>query len=150
MVSRPEEWLHAFANAGADWITIHAEAAPHLDRQLRLIRDLGCKAGVSINPGTPLTAIEQVLDLVDLVLIMSVNPGFGGQSFIDYTIGKIEKLAEMRGSRSFLIEVDGGVNAKNIGTLRRAGADVFVAGSAVFGSPDRKKSISALRRALEG
>jgi ribulose-phosphate 3-epimerase len=149
MVQRPEDWLEPFAKAGADVITIHAEAAPHLDRQLNRIRELGCKAGVSINPGTSLTAIEEVLDLVDLVLVMSVNPGFGGQKFIESALTKIERLAEARGSRRFLIEVDGGVKADNIGRVRRAGADVFVAGSAVFSAPDRRKSMRALRDALE-
>jgi ribulose-phosphate 3-epimerase len=150
MVSRPEDWIEPFAKAGADTITIHAEAATHLDRQLRVIRDLGVKAGVSINPATPLTVIEEVLDLVDLVLVMSVNPGFGGQSFIESTLPKIARLAELRGPRSFLIEVDGGVSEKNIALLGRAGADVFVAGSAIFGKPDRKKAIRQLRSALKG
>lgn len=149
MVSKPEDWLEPFAKAGADYITIHAEAAPHLNRQLSRIRELGCKAGVSINPGTPLTVIEEVLDLVDLVLIMSVNPGFGGQKFIEGALAKIERLAEVRGSRQFVIEVDGGIKADNIARVRRAGADVFVAGSAVFAAPDRRKSMKALRDALE-
>jgi ribulose-phosphate 3-epimerase len=147
MVSRPEDWLEGFAKAGASCITIHAEAAPHLDRQLTRIRELGCKAGVSVNPGTSLATIEQALDLVDLVLIMSVNPGFGGQKFIEYTLPKIEELAQLRGSRKFLIEVDGGVSAGNIGRLRSAGVDVFVAGSAVFGAKDRKQAIQELRKA---
>jgi ribulose-phosphate 3-epimerase len=149
MVSRPEEWLEPFAAAGADVITIHAEAAPHLDRQLRRIRELGCRAGVSVNPGTPLRAIEEVLDLVDLVLVMSVNPGFGGQGFIESAVRKVAKLADLRGSREFVIEVDGGIKAENIGRVRRAGADVFVAGSAVFGGADRRKTMAALRAGLE-
>lgn len=149
MVERPSEWIEPFARAGADTITIHAEAEPHLDRQLHRIRELGCKAGVSINPATPLSAIEEVLDAVDLVLIMSVNPGFGGQKFIPSVLAKVSRLAELRGSRSFLIEVDGGVNAENIGRLRRAGCDVFVAGSAVFSQADRKKAITALRNGME-
>ena len=149
MVQRPEDWLEPFAKAGADVITIHAEAAPHLDRQLNRIRELGCKAGVSINPGTSLGAIEEVLDLVDLVLVMSVNPGFGGQKFIEGALTKIERLAEARGSRPFVIEVDGGIKADNIARVRRAGADVFVAGSAVFSAPDRRKSMRSLREALE-
>lgn len=149
MVSRPEDWTRPFAEAGADIITIHAEAAVHLHRQLALIRDLGCKAGVSLNPSTPLSAIEEVLDMIDLVLVMSVNPGFGGQGFIQKSLTKIARLAEMRGSRRFLIEVDGGVNADNAGVLRRAGCDVFVAGSAVFGKPDRKKAIRAIQAAVQ-
>jgi ribulose-phosphate 3-epimerase len=150
MVSRPSEWLRPFAQAGADRITLHAEAEVHLHRQLQAIRDLGCKAGVSINPGTSLTAIEEVLDCVDLVLVMSVNPGFGGQEFIESTLSKIECLNEIRGDRKFLIQVDGGINSKNIGSLRKAGADVFVAGSSVFSKPDRKKAISALKDAMKG
>ena len=149
MVSRPEDWIEGFAKAGADIITIHAEATVHLDRQLNRIREFGVQAGVSINPGTSLSMIEEVLDLVDLVLVMSVNPGFGGQGFIERMLDKVERLASMRGSRPFLIEVDGGINAQNIARIRRAGADVFVAGSAVFGQPDRKKSIAALRKSLE-
>jgi ribulose-phosphate 3-epimerase len=149
MVSKPEEWLEPFAKAGADCITIHAEAAHHLDRQLSKIRELGCKAGVSINPGTSLAAIEEVLDSVDLVLIMSVNPGFGGQKFISSALNKIERLAEVRGDRKFLIEVDGGIKSDNIAKIRQAGCDVFVAGSAIFAERDRKKSIGALKAALE-
>lgn len=149
MVAKPEEWIEPFAKAGADVITIHAEATAHLERNLAKIRALGKKAGVSINPATPLVALEEVLDLVDLVLIMSVNPGFGGQSFIDSTLAKIERLNEARGSRRFLIEVDGGIGASNIGGLKRAGVDVFVAGTAVFGQKDRKKAIRKLRDAME-
>ena len=148
MVSRPEDWIEPFAKAGADTITIHVEAAVHLHRQLTRIRELGCKAGVSINPGTPLTAIEDVLHLVDLVLIMSVNPGFGGQSFIENSLLKVERLATARGSMRFLIEVDGGINKDNIGRLGRAGCDVFVAGNSVFSHKDRRKAIAALREGL--
>jgi ribulose-phosphate 3-epimerase len=145
MVARPAEWIEPFARAGAHVITIHAEAEAHLDRQLHRIRELGCKAGVSINPGTPLAEIEEVLGIVDLVLIMSVNPGFGGQKFIGSSLDKIQRLSELRGDRGFLIEVDGGVKAGNIGKLRRAGCDVFVAGSAVFGGSNRAQAIQALR-----
>jgi ribulose-phosphate 3-epimerase len=148
MVSKPDEWVKPFAAAGASYITVHAEAAVHLDRLLHQIKETGCKAGVSINPATSLAAIEEVLDLVDLVLIMSVNPGFGGQKFIASTLSKIERLAEVRGDRKFLIEIDGGVKAENIGEMKKAGVDVFVAGSAVFGDPDRGKAIKKLRSAL--
>jgi ribulose-phosphate 3-epimerase len=144
MVSRPEDWVTHFAKAGASIITVHAEAATHLDRLLNQIRELGCKAGVSINPATSLSAIEEVLDLVDLVLVMSVNPGFGGQKFIDGAVAKIERLAQMRAGRKFLIEVDGGVNAQNIARLKKAGTDVFVAGSAIFSNPDRSASMGNL------
>jgi ribulose-phosphate 3-epimerase len=148
MVDRPEDWLESFAKAGADVITIHAEAAVHLDRQLRKIRELGCKVGVSINPGTSLSAIEEVLDLVDLVLIMSVNPGFGGQSFIESVLPKIERLAAARaeGHGHFLIQIDGGISAKNMKRVYAAGVDCFVAGSAVFAQKDRAAAISTLRK----
>ncbi len=153
MVDRPEEWIEPFAKAGADIITIHAEACDHLDRHLNRIRELGCKAGVSLNPATPLSAVESVLKIVDLVLVMSVNPGFGGQSYIDYCTDKIRNLARLRdqmsGNKKFLIEVDGGIKAQNIGEVRGAGAEVFVAGSAVFGQKDRKAAIQKLREAAE-
>ncbi len=145
MVSEPEKWITPFAKAGATIITVHAEASTHLHRLLGQIKEAGCKAGVSLNPGSPLSLIEDILDEVDLVLIMSVNPGFGGQSFIENTVNKTTRLAKMRGKRSFLIEVDGGVNSNNIGKLRAAGADVFVAGSAVFASSDRRAAIQKLK-----
>lgn len=148
MVSRPEEWVEHFAAAGADWITVHAEATPHLDRLLHRIREKGRKAGVSINPATPVSAIEEVLDIVDLVLVMSVNPGFGGQKFIESTLSKVERLKKLRGKREFLIQIDGGINAENIAKCRKAGVDVFVAGSAIFGALDRKKAITSLRTAI--
>jgi ribulose-phosphate 3-epimerase len=147
MVSRPEDWVEPFAKAGADVITVHTEATVHLDRLLHHIRELGCKAGVSLNPATPLSAIEEVLDIVDLVLVMSVNPGFGGQKFIEGALSKIERLVKMRGSRKFLIEVDGGVKTDNMARLHRAGADVYVAGSAVFGKKDRARAVQELRAA---
>jgi ribulose-phosphate 3-epimerase len=149
MVSRPEDWITQFAEAGANTITVHAEATVHLDRILHQIREHKCKAGVSINPGTSLAVIEEVLDIVDLVLVMSVNPGFGGQAFIETTLSKVERLAEVRGKRKFLIEVDGGVKASNIGKIAQAGADVFVAGSAIFSNKDRGKSLGELRAALK-
>jgi ribulose-phosphate 3-epimerase len=148
MVSKPEDWIEPFAKAGADIITVHCEATPHLDRLLQKIRETGCLAGVSLNPATPIEHLKEVLDSVDLVLVMSVNPGFGGQSFIQNSIGKIEALAKMRGSRRFLIEVDGGVKSANIGALRKAGADVFVAGSAVFSAKDRASALRELRKEL--
>ena len=151
MVSRPQDWIAPFASAGADIITIHAEAATHLERLLNQIKEAGCCAGVSINPATPLSAIEEVLHLADLVLIMSVNPGFGGQKFIESSYGKIKKLAQLRGKNEFLIEVDGGVNPDNIGKLKKFGSDVFVAGSAVFSksNPDRVQTIRILRKAMQ-
>ncbi|MBL7714531.1 MAG: ribulose-phosphate 3-epimerase [Bdellovibrionales bacterium] len=150
MVSKPEDWVEGFAKAGAHVITVHCEATHHLERLLKRIQELGCKAGVSLNPATPLASVEEVLDIVDLVLVMSVNPGFGGQKFIDSAIGKIERLAELRGSRKYLIEVDGGIGPSNIARVRKAGAEVFVAGSAVFGQKDRAAAIEGLRKAAEG
>lgn len=145
MVSRPEDWIEPFAKAGADWITIHVEAAPHLHRQLQRIRSLGLKAGVSLNPGTALPLIEPALDWVDLVLVMSVNPGFGGQKFIEEALPRIERLASARAGRPYLIQVDGGVTAQNVGALTSAGADVLVAGNAIFGAKDRKAALAQLR-----
>jgi ribulose-phosphate 3-epimerase len=148
MVNRPEEWVEAFAKAGASVITVHAEATHHLDRLVARIRELGCKVGVSINPATPLSVIEEILPELDLVLVMSVNPGFGGQKFISTTVSKVERLNEIRklGELSFLIEVDGGVSARNAGDLVQAGCDVLVAGTAVFGAKDRAQAIRELKR----
>ncbi|HUP56816.1 MAG TPA: ribulose-phosphate 3-epimerase [Bdellovibrionota bacterium] len=149
MVSRPQDWIGAFAKAGADLITVHVEAAPHLNRLLAQIKEAGCKAGVSVNPGTSLAVLEEVLDQVDLILLMSVNPGFGGQSFIESSLLKAERLSEARGDLPFLIEMDGGLNAETIGRARKAGVDVFVAGSAVFGAKDRKAAMAKLRAAIK-
>ncbi|MBY0471253.1 ribulose-phosphate 3-epimerase [bacterium] len=145
MVTNPEFWVEPFQKAGADYITVHTEATKDLPALLKKIRSVGCKPGVTLNPATPLSSIEKVLDWVDLVLVMSVNPGFGGQSFIETSYDKVKKLVELRGSRKFLIEIDGGVKSDNIEALRKAGCDVFVAGSAVFGKPDRKKAIADLK-----
>lgn len=148
MVSEPEKWIEPFAQAGASIITVHCEASVHLNRLLAKIRETGLGVGVSLNPSTPLSAIEEVLDLVDLVLVMSVNPGFGGQKFIDSSLEKIRRLADLRGSRKFCIEVDGGVGASNIRALRDAGADIFVAGQAVFGQKDRAAALKSLKEKL--
>ncbi len=131
MVESPERYLDDFKDAGADIITVHAEATKHLHRTVTRIKELGLKAGVSLNPATPLSTIELVLSEVDMVLIMSVNPGFGGQKFIPFTLDKIRKLREM--SPDIDIEVDGGVNKDNVAELIKAGANVLVAGTAVFG-----------------
>ena len=131
MIESPERYLEDFKVAGADIITVHAEATKHLHRTVTRIKELGLKAGVSLNPATPLSAIELVLSEVDMVLIMSVNPGFGGQKFIPFTLDKIRKLREM--SPDIDIEVDGGVNKDNVAELVKAGANVLVAGTAVFG-----------------
>ncbi|NDI16957.1 MAG: ribulose-phosphate 3-epimerase, partial [Verrucomicrobia bacterium] len=132
MISPVDLYLEAFAKAGADIITVHAEAGPHLHRSLQAVRALGKKAGVVINPGTPESVLEPVLDMVDLVLLMSVNPGFGGQSFIPSALTKIRNVANMIRGRDIDLEVDGGVTAANAGELVAAGANWLVAGSAVF------------------
>jgi ribulose-phosphate 3-epimerase len=132
MIAPCDPYLEAFAKAGCDHITVHAEAGPHLHRSLQAIRALGKKAGVSLNPGTPISAIEYVIDMIDLVLVMSVNPGFGGQAFIPSALGKISDLRAMTAGRPIDIEVDGGVSAALSGQLAAAGANAFVAGSAVF------------------
>ena len=150
MVTRPEDWIEAFARAGADMITIHQETCVHLQRQLSKIRSLGCKAGVSINPATPISTLEEVLDEVDLVLVMSVNPGFGGQKFLNSSLTKIQKLAALRAHRNFIIQVDGGVVPENAGLLWEAGADCLVAGSAIFSQKNRKSVIRKLREANFG
>jgi ribulose-phosphate 3-epimerase len=150
MISPADPYLEAFAKAGCDHITVHAEAGPHLHRSLQAIRALGKKAGVSLNPGTPITAIEYVIDMIDLVLVMSVNPGFGGQAFIPSALGKIQDLRAMTAGRPIDIEVDGGVGPDNSGQLAAAGANAFVAGSAVFkgGTMESyKANISAIRNA---
>jgi len=148
MISPCDPYLEAFAKAGCDHITVHVEAGPHLHRSLQAIRALGKKAGVSINPGTPIAAIEYVIDMIDLVLIMSVNPGFGGQKFIPAALDKIRRLRRTLQERGLKaqIEVDGGVDAGNIRSLVEAGAEVLVAGSAVFGHGDPE---AAARRLLE-
>ncbi len=149
MVVEPERYFDDFARAGASILTIHVEAAPHLDRQLARIRELGCRAGVTLNPATPLATIEEVVRDVDLVLIMSVNPGFGGQRFLEYSVDRIARVRRMldeAGSRARL-EVDGGVTRDTILRCRRAGADTFVAGNAIFGAADPRAEIGALKRA---
>jgi ribulose-phosphate 3-epimerase len=148
MISDPDSFVPAFAEAGADIIVVHAEAATHLHRTIQLIRSLGKKAGVALNPATPLNHLEYVLDDLYLVLLMTVNPGFGGQSFIDACLSKIHALRGMLDRRGLEteLEVDGGVKIDNIDRISHAGADVFVAGSAVFGSPDYKNTIAELKR----
>lgn len=147
MVLEPEHYFDDYVKAGADILTIHAEAAPHLDRQLMRIKELGCKAGVALNPGTPLSAIEEVVHMLDLLLIMSVNPGYGGQKFIEYSVDKIERarfLLDQSGS-SAALEVDGGISRDTIQRCWRAGADTFVAGNAVFAAKDPQAEIAALK-----
>jgi ribulose-phosphate 3-epimerase len=150
MIAPVDQYLAAFADAGCDLITVHAEAGPHLDRSLQAIKALGKKAGVSLNPGTPLSVIEHVLDRLDLILIMTVNPGFGGQSFVPAMLPKISQARSMIGGRRIDIEVDGGVTADNAAAIAKAGANVLVAGSAVFKNNDvanYASNIAALRSA---
>jgi len=149
MIENPENYIESFAQAGADIITVHVEAASHLHRTIDIIKKAGKKAGVSLNPATPLTQIEEILPDIDLLLIMSVNPGFGGQQFIKITLPKIIKAKEMLSilSNKPLLEVDGGVNLQNIAGIARAGADVLVAGASIFGTDDYQKTIAALKAA---
>ncbi|MCZ7466079.1 MULTISPECIES: ribulose-phosphate 3-epimerase [Rhizobium/Agrobacterium group] len=152
MIAPVDPYLEAFAKAGCDSITVHAEAGPHLHRSLQTIRTLGRKTGVTLNPATPLSVIENVLDDVDLILIMSVNPGFGGQKFIPAMLDKIRAAKAMIGDRPIELEVDGGVTAQTAGAIIAAGANALVAGSAVFkgdGVEDYRKTVSLLRTAAE-
>ncbi len=150
MVKPVDRIIPDFAKAGADIISFHPEASEHIDRTLQLIRDSGCKAGLVFNPATPLHCLEHVMDKLDLILIMSVNPGFGGQSFIPEALKKIAKVRQMidASGREILLEVDGGVKVENIAAVAQAGADTFVAGSAIFGKPDYKAVIDAMREQL--
>jgi len=147
MIAPADPFLESFAKAGADIITVHAEAGPHLDRSLQAIRALGKRAGVALNPSTPASAIAHVLDRLDLVLVMTVNPGFGGQSFIKAMLDKIAEVKEMVRGRNIDIEVDGGITAETAPLAARAGANVLVAGSAVFKNQDYAANIAAIRRA---
>ena len=150
MIEDPDKYVGAFVEAGADWISVHQETCRHLHRSLNLIREKGAQAGVVINPATPVETLADALELVDFVLVMSVNPGFGGQKFIPAALGKIKKLVAMRAARglNFRIEVDGGVSLETIGEIVRAGAEILVAGNAVFGSKtgkgDAKKNVEKL------
>jgi ribulose-phosphate 3-epimerase len=152
MIEHPERYVHDFARAGADWISVHAEACIHLNRTLNLIRESNVHPGVVLNPHTPISSIEWVLEDVDYVLIMSVNPGFGGQAFINSSLDKIRTLRRMLRERNLtpLIQIDGGVNEGTIAEIAAAGVDVFVAGSAIFGSDDYAETIKALRKQLAG
>jgi len=149
MIEQPERYIDEFAKAGANTIAVHTETCPHLHRSVAQIREAGCRAGVAINPGTPAEAVREVLDGIDQVLVMTVNPGFGGQKFIASTL---EKIATVRswidaGGHEITLEVDGGIGPETIARAARAGADVFVAGTAVFGTKDYAAAIESLRRA---
>jgi ribulose-phosphate 3-epimerase len=147
MIAPCDPYLEAFAKAGSDIITVHVEAGPHVHRSLQAIRALGKKAGVTMNPATPISAIEHVVDLVDLILVMSVNPGFGGQSFIATAIDKLKDVRALVGARPIDIEVDGGITADNAARAVQAGANVLVAGSAVFKGGNYKGNIAGIRNA---
>ncbi len=151
MIEKPESIIPDFAKAGADYISVHTETCPHLHRTLQQIRELGVKPGVALNPATPLSSIEYIADQLEFVLIMSVNPGFGGQKFIASSIEKIRALADLLAKKnpSAIIQVDGGVNADTIASVAGAGAGCFVAGSAIFNTPDYQHTIAALRHAAE-
>lgn len=150
MVSPVDDLIVQFANAGADIITFHPEASQHVDRSLSLIRSLGVKSGLVFNPATPLNYLDYVLDKVDVILLMSVNPGFGGQSFIPSTLAKIKQVRKIidDSGLDIILEIDGGVKVDNIAEIARAGADAFVAGSAIFNSDDYAKTIAAMREQL--
>jgi ribulose-phosphate 3-epimerase len=147
MVRPVDRIVPDFADAGATWISFHPEATEHVDRTIGLIRESGCRPGLVLNPATPLNWLDHVLDKIDLVLLMSVNPGFGGQSFIPSVLPKIRRVRELidRSGREIRLEVDGGVKVDNIGTIAEAGADTFVAGSAIFGTADYRATIQAMR-----
>jgi ribulose-phosphate 3-epimerase len=151
MIEHADQYLEDFVKAGSDSLTVQVEACVHLHRTIQAIKELGVKAAVALNPSTPVSTIEWILEEVDMVLIMSVNPGFGGQKFIPQALQKIEELKSMIGTRNpnVLIQVDGGVNEKTIRSVSKAGADVFVAGSAIFGSSDYGETISKFRSLVQ-
>ncbi|MFH0729269.1 MAG: ribulose-phosphate 3-epimerase [Pseudomonadota bacterium] len=150
MIENPDRYISDFASAGADYISVHVEACVHLNRTLQMIKEAGVKAGAALNPATPLSSLEWVLEMLDFVLIMSVNPGFGGQAFIPNTLERIQCVRKMIADQNLatLIQVDGGVNLRTIKEISEAGTDVFVAGSAIFGSADYKKTIDGFREKL--
>ena len=151
MIENPDNYIPAFAEAGATWISVQAEASKHLNRSVQLIRECGAKPGVVLNPTTPIQVLEWIIEDIDYVLIMSVNPGFGGQAFITNSLDKIKALRQMIQGKNLkpLIQVDGGVNEKTIADVAAAGADIFVAGSAIFKSSDYTKTISSFRKKIE-
>lgn len=148
MISNPDQYLEAYKEAGADWLSVHYETCPHLHSSVQRIKKLGMKAGVVINPHNPVSLLRDIIPDADYVLLMSVNPGFGGQKFIDSTFRRLEELSELKEKMnpSLLIEVDGGVDATNAGKLARAGANILVAGSAVFGAKDPAASIAEIKK----
>ena len=155
MVSPVDGLIESFAKAGADWISFHPEASAHMDRSLTLIRSLGCKAGLVLNPATPIECLDWVMDRLDLILLMSVNPGFGGQAYIPSTLDKLKAVRAKidaytaRTGRTIKLEIDGGIKIDNIAEVAQAGADTFVAGSAIFNTPDYAATIAAMREQLD-
>ena len=152
MIEAPELYIPAFAEAGADLISVHQEATPHLDRALSMIREHGCKSGAVINPATPVATLSEVFGIVDHILVMSVNPGFGGQKFISGALAKIRELKRFRESynHTFRIEVDGGVGPDNVADLVRAGAEILVAGTSIFHTPDIAEAVRSLKQLAGG
>ena len=150
MVANPDELLHTYVDAGCQMIIVHVETTPHLHRTLGAIRELGCRPAAALNPATPLNAVAHVLDLLDMVLVMTVNPGFGGQKFIPSTLKKIKAVNKMIGEQQheIFLEVDGGINLETIESVSEAGANVFVAGSAIFGSSDYEETIQSFRKKI--
>lgn len=151
MIENPDKYLEAFAESGANYISVHVEEVVHLNRTVNRIKELGCKAGVVINPATPVSALTDIAEYIDLLLIMTVNPGFGGQNFIPNSIRRIEEAVILRSklNANFLIEIDGGVNSKTIVKAKKAGADIFVAGSAIFHSDNITASTAELRNLIK-
>jgi len=151
MIEQPDRYLEAFAEAGADYISVHVEEVVHLNRSINRIKELGCKAGVVINPATPVESIVDVAEYIDLLLIMTVNPGFGGQKFISNSLRRIEEAVNLRSkfNADFLIEIDGGINNETIVTAKKAGADVFVAGSAIFHSDNITAATAELKNLIK-
>lgn len=150
MITSPDDIIPAFTKAGANYITVHQEAVPHLHRTIQLIKSLGCKAGVALNPATPISSLTNILEDVDLVLVMSVNPGFGGQSFIESSLTKIEELKNLRAKfkYSYQIEIDGGVNKSTIQKIKEAGCDIFVAGSSIFHAENITAATTELKNSI--
>ena len=151
MISSPDSLIPEFAKAGANFITVHQEAVPHLHRTIELIKSLGCKAGVALNPSTPVSTLKNILEDLDLVLIMSVNPGFGGQKFITSTLGKIAELKNLREKHNYhyQIEIDGGVNKTTVHKIKEAGCDIFVAGSSIFHAENITAATTELKNAIQ-
>ena len=151
MTTPVDSMIHAFIDAGADYISFHAEASTHIDRSIQLIKDANCKAGLALNPATPISTLEYVIDKLDMVLLMSVNPGFGGQKFIDSTLTKIKKVRQLieQHKLNIRIEVDGGIDSNNIGEIAASGADTFVAGSAIYNQENYQRKIKEMRLAID-